>query len=162
MFKVRSPLSRELAAWAADRGFGLWDWSSLPVVADAGQETFGEEAREQLLDHGRWLVLTHVQALCRPLWTRPSGGVWDTMPFNAWSAGELGKAIRSFCGPRRRVPAAAFDASIRAILQALRDRPERAKDLFRGADGRTEPEYLLLRTLLEQFLACEAYRPVVT
>ncbi len=44
-----------MVAWAVARGFGLWDWSVLPIVADAVQEALGDEAREQLLSHGRWL-----------------------------------------------------------------------------------------------------------
>src|SRR6266511_1285401 len=67
MFKVRSPLSRDVAAWAVARGFGLWDWSVLPIVADAVQDALGDEAREQLLEHGRWLVLAQMQAPRRPL-----------------------------------------------------------------------------------------------
>ena len=85
MFKVRTPLSREVAEWALARGFGLWDWASMPVVADAAREELGDEAGAQLLDHGRWLVQAQVQALCRPLWTYP-GGAWDFKPMSAWSA----------------------------------------------------------------------------
>lgn len=158
MFKVRSPLSREVAAWAVARGFGLWDWFILPVVADAVQEALGDEAREEVLNHGRWLVLAQTQALCRPLWTYP-GGAWDFKPMSAWSAGELGKALRSFCSPRRALSAATFDETVKNILEKIRARPERAKDLFRGAGGETHPELILLRNLLEQFLNHAPYRP---
>lgn len=158
MFKVRSPLSRNVAEWSAARGFGLWDWSILPIAADAVQDALGDEAREELLGHGRWLVLAQMQALCRPLWTYP-GGAWDHKPMSAWSAGQLGKAIRAFCGPRRPYTPERFDEQLRAILAMLQSRPERAKDLFQEADGGTQMELFLLRQLLEQFLACEAYRP---
>ncbi len=158
MFKVRSPLSPEVAVWAVGRGFGLWDWAIMPVIADAAEEDLGTEARAQLLDHGRWLVLAQIQALCRPLWTYP-GGAWDFKPWGSWSAGKLGEDIRSFCGPRKPLNAATFDEKARAILEAIRSRPKRAKDLFRGVRGETHMELILLRSLLEQFLACEAYRP---
>jgi hypothetical protein len=158
MFKVHSPLSRQLVEWALGRGFRLWDWSELPIVADAVQDALGDEAREQLLDHGRWLVLVQMQGLCRPLWTYP-GGAWDFKPMSAWSAGKLGQAIRSFCGPRKPHTTVTFDAQARAILDAIRDRPAKAKDLFRDASGQTHVEMLLVRNLLEQFLACAAYRP---
>jgi hypothetical protein len=43
----------------------------------------------------------------------------------------------------------------------VQTRRDRAKDLFRGADGRTHGELVLVRDLLRSFLACEAYRPRV-
>jgi hypothetical protein len=157
MFNVRTPLSRELATWVVARGFPLWDWSALPVVADAEQEALGDEYRSEVLDHGRWLVLTQTAALCRPLWTRPKAE-WYYTPSGRWSAGEVGKALRAFCGPRGPIRAAAFDQKVREIVALLQARPAKAKDLFRGADGRTHGELVLVRDLLERFLACDAYR----
>jgi hypothetical protein len=156
MFKVHSPLSREIIEWALGRGFGLWDWSVLPIAADALQDALGDEAREELLAYGRWLVLVQLQALCRPLWTYP-GGAWDFKV--GWTAGKLGQAIRSFCGPRRPHTAVTFDTQARAILKAIMARAERARDLFRDAHGQTHVELILVRNLLESFLACDAYRP---
>jgi hypothetical protein len=158
MFNVRTPLSRELATWVVARGLPLWDWSALPVVADAVQEALGDEYRDEVLGHGRWLVLTQTAALCRPLWTMPKAE-WYHKPSGLWSAGELGKAIRWFCAPRGPIRAPAFDEKAREIVARLQARTEKAKDLFRGADGRTHGEFVLVRDLLERFLACEPYRP---
>ncbi len=158
MFNVRTPLPGNLAGWLLERGFPLWDWSALPIAADAVLEEFGEAARDQLLDHGRWLLLTQLQALCRPLWTMPKAE-WDHKPIGTWSAGELGKAIRAFCSPRGPIRAAVFDRQARALFEMVQARRDRAKDLFRGASGQDHGELLLVRDLLRSFLACEAYRP---
>jgi hypothetical protein len=158
MFNVRTPLRGDLAEWALARGFPLWDWSALPIAADAVLEALGEEARDQLLEHGRWLLLTQLQALCRPLWTIPKAE-WHHAPAGRWSAGAVGKAIRAFCGPRGPIRPALFDQKARAILESLQARPAGARDLFRGARGQTHRELALVRDLLRSFLECAAYRP---
>jgi len=71
-FKVRSPLSQGVAEWAIAHGFGLWDWSVLPIVADACPgcpRRTGPTSKALLNAPDQLLVLVQVQALCRPLWT---------------------------------------------------------------------------------------------
>jgi hypothetical protein len=156
MPKVRSPLSPTVAAWIDAQGFLLSDWTAMPAVADAVEEGLGPEHRDQVLAHGRWLVLGHVYALCRPLWTMPS----DWWNRTGWTAGELGRLARAFCQPRKPIDPQRFDRQARSFLNSLEARRPKARDLFRDPGGRpAHPELIHLKNLLRAFLANAGYRP---